>query len=262
MSDREQFQAGRWLRRHGVHDLALAPLVTARIAIRRRIERFELLTYFALAAVITIVALGQAVFTGESEPDQAVAFSLIAIGTGYALMNVITGVMFWWQRRDDQRIAHGLRQRVTRAEAPSLATVLGRRNLRSMAVLYGGGILVGAVSMVFATATDDRRLAGVFVAGTTVCLGLSVWLLTDVVRRPAIADDEPSLRVDDLLRCKDASRALMPYPAILAAVTAISATDGSPLLWMFLIYAAAAVVAWGFTAAPVVRAALAAGTRP
>jgi FtsH-binding integral membrane protein len=253
----DQERVNRWLLRHRLGHLELTPLVEARIAVRHRTEQIENRLYLTALGFLAIASVVQAIWFEREGPPMTLA----SIGMGYLLMNAATGLTFWLQRRRDQRIARDLHHRVTRSEAVSLAAILGGRNLFAAAVMYGGGILVGAGSAVLANSDDDRLLAGVFLVGTILCFGLATWLLTDVVRRPAIADDEPSLRADDLLRRKDACRALVPYPAALAAIVAVSSTDGSALLWVFLAYAGAAMVAWGFTAAPAIRTRVASGVR-
>jgi hypothetical protein len=252
MSEREWRRAEHWLRRQRIRDLELTPLVASRIAGRLRTDRIEIGISLGLAAIIAAAVMVDAASARASDVEQAAALGVGAIAATYALMNVVTSVMFWLRRRDDQRIARRLRQRVTRAEAATLTTVLGVGNLRSLALIYGGALLVGTASIMVATTTEDRQLAGVFVAGTALFLASSGWLLADAVRRPAIADDEPSLRADELLRRKDACRTLMPYTGPLAAVAAVSSAPGSPLRWMFLGYSVAAIVIWGLLAAPAV----------
>lgn len=249
MSDLERSLVDAWLRRHKVAGLELTPLVAARIAVRHRCERIEKRSYLALVAIAAAAAVVEGAVSGWDEPDPSPASSVLSISGSLLVLSVVTGVTFWLQRRADQRIARRLRERVTRPEAVNVTAILGATNLWALAVVYAGGILVGAGSAALVTAAEDRLLALAFVIGLILYSAFTIWWFTNVVRQPAIADDERSLRADDLLRRMDVRRALFPYPACLAAVAAVSA-GGSGLLWVFLAYAAASVWVWGYTGSP------------
>jgi hypothetical protein len=249
VSEQERRRVDAWLRRHKVQNLELTPLVAARIAIRHRCERIKWGTHLALIAIWGVAWVVEGLVNGWSEPEAAPAMEVISISLGFLLLAAITVVLFWLQQRADLRIAQRLRQRVTRSQAVSVATILGGKNLRLLVALYGGGILVGAVAAWRASDTEDRMLARAFVFGLIVCSTIITWLLADTARRPAVADDERSLRADDLLRRMDAREALFPYPTCVAAV-AVVAAGGSALLWVFLAYAVASVWIMGYITSP------------
>ena len=79
------------------------------------------------------------------------------------------------------------------------------------------------------------------VLGVTICAGLAVVALADVIRRPVLAEDAASLSADDLLRVIDARQTLYPFP-IVFAVPLSTAVGGSGRWWIFL---GAVAVAWG-----------------
>jgi hypothetical protein len=61
-----------------------------------------------------------------------------------------------------------------------------------------------------------------------------------------------SLHADDGLRRMEAGRALFPYPAYPACPAGVAAVSagGSVLLWVFLVYAAVAVLTLAYTTSP------------
>jgi hypothetical protein len=259
MNDQERVTG--WLRRHRVRDLELTPLVVARVAVRDRYERAKMGTYLALLAVLGVAWVIDGSLTGWSLPEETPATSVLAISLGFLMLGGVTGMVFWLQRRADQRVAQGLRQRVSRSQATTLATILGGRNLRIMLVVHGGGILIGAACAALATTTAGRMLGLAFAAGAIMCSGVVTWVVADVVCRPVVADDEPSLRADELLRRMDAGDVLFPYPMVLAAVAVTNSGAGSALTWAFLGYAAAALVVWAHTTWPAAPAGVGPGAR-
>jgi hypothetical protein len=219
------------LQLHRLRDLELTPLVEARIAARERSYRIEAAGFIALIAVFFAVGLWEAI-TGHTVSTAGTIGQFIA---AYLVLHAATAVALRLQRRTEGRLAEGLSQRVSRSVAVRLPDLVGRQLLWSAAVVYGGGLVVGATMAGISKTVADRVLAGTFTLGVALFGALSLWLLTDVVRRPAIADDERSLRADDRLRTVDADRAVAPYPLLLAAVAMVG-SRGSVLRWVFLGY--------------------------
>jgi hypothetical protein len=142
-----------------------------------------------------------------------------------------------------RRIGASLRNRVARSSAVDLRAVLGDWFVVAAAVTYGAGLLVGGSSAVLADHARDRAVSVGFVVGLFACAGLGAAVLVQVARRPAIAEDDRSLIEDDTLRREDASAAIAPLPAMLAAIAGVGSTEDWQLV-AYLGYAAAAALAW------------------
>lgn len=234
MGSTEEWRVHTWLKRNRLSDLELTPLVRARILARHRADRGAAVGF----GMLFLIAIG---IGFVAQVDDAGAAGTIAWFTAiYLLLYVAVVVMLWLQRRADLRIARGLPHRVTRSEATSPATLLGPGQVWSGAAVYSGGALLGAAVTGYAGA--DRGLGLAFLAGTVLFGGFAAWLLGEIARRPAVADDEVSLRADHRLRRVDASQALAPYPAILALVAGVNSRSAA--MWLFLGYCALAFVAW------------------
>lgn len=239
MTDRQWPRVYAWLKRHRLFDLELTPLVEARIAARQRSDRIEMAGFFLAVAIFLFAGLWETI-TDRSQSTAGTVGNFIA---AYLVMHSATGLAMRLQRRTELRLASGLSQRVSRSTAVRLPDMIGEQRIWSIAIVYGGGLIVGATMAWIGDAAADRILAGVFALGVALFGALSLWLLTDVVRRPAIADDERSLRADDRLRTVDAGRALAPYPLVLAAVAMVG-SKGSALAWALLGYLVVACLVW------------------
>jgi hypothetical protein len=228
-----QQRARRWRRRHGMPDAGPAPLLEARLAARVRAE--------VVGYVVLAVALVGYLWWQDGTPPLSVRLAgFSAFCTALALVAV---GQVWQQRRDDRRIGAALARRVAHPTALRLATVIGRWPLTAALAVYGGGAVVGIVVAV-ASADPGDRAAGAVVAVCVCAFAVLMLLgLTEVVRRPAVAESPQSLVDDTVLRREDAMKLIVPYPALLALVAGVNSSGDLPLV-VFLAYAAIAGFLW------------------
>jgi hypothetical protein len=234
----------RWLDRHGAVGREATPLLAARLATRYRAQLIE----GAVTATVVALLLGYAVWdlatarreAGGGGPDPGMdLLYLITLMVAYAMISAGTLAALWYRRRTDHKLGSTLPCRVARSSAVDLRRLLGGWFLAAAAVTYGGGLLVGGLGLATG-ATSDRAVAAGFLVAVLVFGGFGTAVLVDVVRRPAVAEDEPSLVDDDVLRREDGQRAITPYLALFAFLAGIHSRSGDGLLAAYLGYAVGA----------------------
>lgn len=248
-------RARRWLDRHGAVDRNCTPLLVARLAARRRGERWSMvLIMAAVAAYLGVVAVSGASRGGPG--------ALFRVAVFYAVLALGAMLGLWVQGRADRGTGRALRRRVAHPAAVRVGAVVGPWCLVAAALVVGAGVIAGLIAAVGATDPGDRVLGFILLGAVGVFALIALAGLAQVVRRPAIADDEQSLVDDLLLRREDALRVVVPYPALLAVIAAVQ-SQSLPVLFGFLGYAVVAVAAWSIanwatthaaTAQPAVRA--------
>ncbi len=236
-------RARKWLDAHRLANVSPTPLLAARLRARRLGRRAEIIAFM-------IAFLGPVVFSmtdnygrppvGPNTADStAVDWSVLA---NLALVvGLVVGI--WRQRRVERKLLAGMKVRSAHASATGVTKVLGGHRLRAAIVVYGGALALGAIVAVSTTDTD-QELGVTFLVGVALLAVLGWLTLTAALRRPALATDEGSLLVDDVLRAEDARRAIAPYPLIVALVAGVASTVGSWVIWGFLGYTAVGFVAW------------------
>lgn len=229
-------RARRWLDRHGATDRAATPLLQARLDARRRGERLSWMLIYVAVTVILVPPL----FADEPWPGRA---SLYQVWVFYSSMALAVLVGLWAQGRSERRIGRVLSRRVAHPQAVRVATVVGRWFIIAAIVVFGAGALTGLSVALGAGDPGDRRLGLMMLGAIGVFALVGLAGLVQVVRRPAIADDEQSLADDLLLRREDAMNVLIPYPAMLALIAAAQSRSLAVLV-VFLGYALAAAAAW------------------
>jgi hypothetical protein len=226
------------------------PLVIARLVTRMRGARAELITVFVCTAGLVAWVAVDPRFDGDTTPQNA---DLNGLGWSIAVnaVLVLTASIGLWHRHraEDARLA-GMTVRTAHPSAADVRQVLGPASFNAAVAAYGGGLALGAITALLAPKAGDRMLGLAFLIGVVVFIGLAVLNLAVVLRRPALAEDADSLRVDDVLRSVDARSVVGPYPAIAAVVAGVSTTDGSWLIWPFLCYAAVGFFGWAFAQRP------------
>jgi hypothetical protein len=144
----------------------------------------------------------------------------------------------------ERRLLAASRTRSAHPAAAGVARVLGTGHLAAVLVVHGGGLLLGAVTVLLAPNPPDRALALAFLGSMAVLATLSGLALAGVLRRPSVAEDSDSLLVDDVLRTQDARAAVAPFQLVVALVAAVGSTVGSWLIWSFLGYVAIGTACW------------------
>lgn len=241
--------ARRWLSRW-MPGIEPTPLVIARLVTRLQGARVELITTAVCTAGLLMWVAVDPRFDGDTGPQNAdlngLAWSIAA-----NLVLVLTATIgLWYQHRVDRARLSGMTVRTAHPSAADVRQVLGSASFGTTVVIYGSGLALGAITAALAPKEADRMLGLVFLIGVAVFIGLAALNLAVVLRRPALAEDADSLRVDDVLRGVDARRAVAPYPPMAAVYAAVTSTDGSPVSWPFLCYAAVGFVGWALTQRP------------
>lgn len=229
-------RARRWLGRHGAANRETTPLLTARLDARHRGEAVSTgVIVVAIAAYLSAIAFSDAPRGGTTALSRITMF--------YVASALAAILALWVQGRAERRIGRALARRVAHPAAVRVGTVVGRWCIIAAVLVVGAGGLVSSVAAVTAPDPDDRLLGLILLGavGAFALIGLAG--LVQVVRRPAIADDEQSLVDDLLLRREDALRVLIPYPALLALIAAVQSRS-LPVLFGFLAYAVIAAAAW------------------
>lgn len=242
-------RARQWLNRHGAADRPTTALLLARLDARHRSETLSWVLMGAMLAVFVVVEL-----SNVSRPGRE---SLFRIGVFYVALALVFLVGLWLQGRRERRIGRELTRRVAHPQAVQVSTVVGRWFVVATTVSVGAGLLAGVVAAMVATDPGDRELGLFMLAAVGVFALIGLAGLVQVVRRPAIAEDEQSLGDDLLLRREDALRVVTPYPAMLAAVAAVQSRSLT-VLFVFLAYALTAAAVyflayWAVTHAPAAR---------
>jgi hypothetical protein len=244
ITERDQARAQAWLLKHRRPGRPPTPLLTARIAVRRRAARFE-----QAAGLIMMVGFAGWGFAGIAAGDEPSGLDsgpalLGAFVAGYAVLALGSLAALWYQRRGDRRIGDTLRQRVARPVTPDLRSMLGGWFLAGHTAIYAGGVLAGLAAAVTAPDAAQQAVALVFVVAVLFFAGVAVAVLTDVANRPAVAEDADTLVDDDLLRRQDArSRSSAPYVMALALIAGAFGSDG-PMFELMMGYAVVAIPVW------------------
>lgn len=251
LSSAERKHVRRWLVRHRAAGLSPTPLLEARLASRYRASRIAQVT----AGIVLIGLVGwasrnlgtrdwAAASRGEQAGPDPVASLLVLLVAGAVLyLGMLAALRH--QRRADRRIGDALRHRVARPAVVGVRRLVGAWFLGCALVTYGGGLAVGAGAALLASDPADRAVAVAFLAAVLLFATISGTVLAEVSRRPAIAEDEPSLTADEVLRREDAGRGLAsPYLAVLALSAIPHSRSGDALMLLYLGYAMVTVVLW------------------
>lgn len=199
----EFVQAAVWLGRHGVRVGIPTRLLATRLGVRGTAHPRPLLirqTGIVLATLAAAVAYQCLQYLpgvrGVEMTESKVPYFLL-IGSQLAFWSAF--------RRRDRQALDLLGDRVLARPRPSWRASLGSWYLASAAVTFAGGAALG-VTMFFATPyrTYAWSWLGVLALGAVVC----AVIVPGVLRRPVIAEDEPSAAVDAVLRIEDLYTAL------------------------------------------------------
>ncbi|PRX44278.1 hypothetical protein B0I33_112156 [Prauserella shujinwangii] len=238
-------RARRWLVRHGAPGQEPDRLLAARMTVRERM-RHQLILH---ALMLAFLVIGFAVLR------EFVRFSVAVDGVELMGPLLLAGAYLlaaasaWWlahrKRRAEQRIAATLPRRTAHSAVRLPREVLGAPFLAAVAVTYAGGVALGAGMLLFGGHLVDRVLGLILTAGTLVFGVLTALVAGEEVRRPALADGDAALAVDDLLRTQDSHQGV-PYSLPVALV--MSMMTVSPVFTGLLLgYVAVALLLWGAT---------------
>ncbi|MEU8150384.1 hypothetical protein [Nonomuraea sp. NPDC048901] len=235
-----------WLRQHGLGDGPPTPLLTTRLAVRRRAR---LMGSVLLAALYIAAALAQAtdlMATAASgglwpaRPTLVLALSVLIIGLVLARM-----LLDAWVRRVDRQAGAALARRVAHPVQLGWRTLLGRRYAVLVAGIFAGAFALG----VGALAVDEGRVRYMAVVLLIAVAGAGLGLalqLREVLARPVVAEDEVSLTADVIMRIEDARDS--NAPSVLLGLPVVLLSGSAPGWWTaaslgFMVLGLAAIIA-------------------
>lgn len=237
MTDTES--AGCWLRRNNLGWVTVTPTLAERLAARRHGTRVEV----AVVAAGIVVLLASGLVQGLAGIGLArTPLAGIVVFSSSMLVLVLGAWLGMRVRQHGEReVAARMRTRAAHSGGRSAGRVLGKYYATVAVVTHLLGLALGIGVLV----TSDERAVGVAFTLAVAVLGVvGCALLVDVVHRPALATGPESLTVDDVLRTRDARRAVAPYPAIVALAGGVSSAPGTPVVYWMAAYGTVATALW------------------
>lgn len=168
-------------------------------------------------------------------PRLSESASLIAVLVTF----VVLAGLVWWAtlriRKAEQRLARSVPRRIAHGKRLGVREVAGTGTVMLWLCSSVGGIGLGLAIGFLAESADNRLVGFTYAAGIAVLGALSIALARQVVAQPSLADDETSLRTDDMLRKKDAQLPLMPAGVYMAVPLASSIPEFATWLWVYFL---------------------------
>ncbi len=235
----EERAAAKWLKRHGVSVAEPATLLTARLSPRGGKGVPE--AFVPVVVVTVVVCLGVfgyqflRLLPGVERAD-------LPFGGYTSLLVALVSMVAWLHRRaGDRRAAVQLGTRRLDRPAPPWREVVGGWYVTSLAITFGGGAVLG-----IALAATGSLWAVFWLALLALGGVAEGTILTWVLRRPVLAEDEGSLAVDVVTRLEDVHLALPSFFALPVVVDLVFENPpGRPWLTGYAAMAVAThVVAW------------------
>lgn len=175
--------------------------------------------------------------------------SLIAVVVTF----VVLAGFVWWAtlriRKAEQRLARSVPRRIAHGKRLGVLEVAGTATVMLWLASCVGGIGLGLTIGFLAESTEKQLIGFTYAAGIAVLGALSIALARQVVKQPSLADDEISLRTDDMLRRKDTQLTLLPTGVYLALPLTSALPEFATWLWAYFLGS----VAIGLLATLVVR---------
>ncbi|MCA2224743.1 hypothetical protein [Nonomuraea aurantiaca] len=237
---------GTWLQRHGLGDGPPTPLLTTRLAVRRRAR---LLGSVLLAALYIAAALAQAtdlMATAASgglwprRPTLVLILSVLIIGLVLARM-----LLDAWVRRVDRQAGAALARRAAHPVQLGWRTLLGWRYAVLVAGTFAGASALGVSALTVDEGNVRYTAVVLLVAVAGVGLGVALQL-RELLARPVVAEDEVSLTADVIMRIEDARDG--NAPSVLLGLPVVLLLGSAPGWWNvaslgFMLLGLAAVIA-------------------
>ncbi|MFG1686095.1 hypothetical protein ACGFNP_38445 [Nonomuraea sp. NPDC049269] len=238
--------AGAWLLRHGLGDGPPTPLLTARLAVRRRAR---LLGSVLLAALYIAAALAQATDRlataafGELWPYRpTLVLVLSTLIIGLVLARTLLDA---WVRRVDRQAGAALARRVAHPVQLGWRTLLGWRYAVLLIGTFAGAFALGVSALTLDEGTVRYAAVVLLVAVAGVGLGAALQL-RELLARPVVAEDEVSLTADVIMRIEDARDS--NAPSVFLGLPVVLLLGSAPGWWnaaalTFMVLGLAAVIA-------------------
>ncbi|MBT2229472.1 hypothetical protein [Nonomuraea sp. NEAU-A123] len=192
--------AGTWLLRHGLGDGPPTPLLTARLAVRRRVR--------LLGSVLSAVLILGAALVQVSDWPATSAFGgfgshgptkVLVLGAFIVGLLVVRTLLDTWVRRVDRRAGVALARRA----------LLGRPYAALAAGTFAGAFALGVSALVVGEGTARQAAVVLLVAVAGVGVGAALQL-RELLAQPVVAEGEVSLTADVIMRVEDARDSTAP----------------------------------------------------
>ncbi|MFD1546607.1 hypothetical protein [Nonomuraea guangzhouensis] len=221
--------AGSWLARHGLGDGPPTPLLTARLAVRRRVR----LLGSVLSAVLIIGAalvqvsdqLAASSFGGFGPYGGMKVLVLSALIVGLLLVRTLLDT---WVRRVDRQAGAALARRAAHPLQPGWRALLGRPYAVFGTVTFAGAFALGASALAVGEGAERPAAAVLLVAVVGVGVG-AVLQVRELLARPVVAEDEVSLTADVIMRVEDARAST--EPSVLWSLPMVLVFGSAPGWW-------------------------------
>ncbi|MGK3201227.1 hypothetical protein [Amycolatopsis sp. MEPSY49] len=235
----EERAAAKWLKRHGVSVAEPATLLTARLSPRGGKGVPEAFVPVVVVTVVNCVALFGYRFLQLLPGVERADLPAGGIATLTAVL--VLSVAWLHRRAGDRRAAVQLGTRRLDRPTPPWREVVGGWYVTSLAITFGGGAVLG-----IALAAAGSLWAVFWLALLAVGAVVEAVILTGVLRRPVLAEDDGSLAVDVVTRLEDVHLALPSFFAVPVVVDLVFENPpGRPWLTGYVVLAVAThVVAW------------------
>ncbi|HUR09559.1 MAG TPA: hypothetical protein VM347_43965 [Nonomuraea sp.] len=202
--------AGTWLLRHGLGDGPPTPLLTARLAVRRRVRLLGSVLSAVLILGATLVQVsdrpGTSAFGafGPHGPTKVLVLSALIVG-----LLLVRTLLDAWIRRVDRRAGVALARRAAHPVQPGWRALLGRPYAVFGAVTFAGAVALGASALAVGEGAARQAAVVLLVAVAGVGVGAALQL-RELLARPVVAEDEVSLTADVIMRVEDARESTAP----------------------------------------------------
>jgi hypothetical protein len=202
--------AEAWLRRHGLGDGPPTPLLTARLAVRRRARLLgsvlsaALIIGAALVQASDLLAIPASGWLGSYQPTKVLVLSAFIVG-----LLLIRTLLDAWIRRVDRRAGVALARRAAHPVQPGWRALLGRPHAVFAAGTLAGSFVLGASALAVNEGTARQAAVVLLVAVAGVGVGAALQL-RELLTRPVVAEDEVSLTADVIMRVEDVRESTTP----------------------------------------------------
>jgi cytochrome bd-type quinol oxidase subunit 2 len=212
VDDRDLRRAAVWLGKHGFAGVAPTALLATRIAMRRRAR-----AALGIAGVLLVLPYltAQVWYLTRSHLDAEAAMPrLLTFSAALLAILVIRCLAVWRIGRGERRLAASPPVWTTPPVRIGLRQLLGVR-LWFALVLHGGAVALLTAVIITSNSAEIRAQAWVSVTALAVMLALCLIEANCILGLPVVAEDEVSLRADDVLRAEGVNLAVSPLLSLI-----------------------------------------------
>ncbi len=247
-----------WLAARGLADVTPTPMLTARLAVRRRARLAAAVlpaVFLCATALVYVSALPIRPADDGFGPQRRWALVVL---TGL-VAGLVLGLsqLDRWVRRVDRQAGAALPRRATHSVRPGWRTVLGVPRAALLAITYAGAAVLAIAALTMRDGAARYAAVILLIGLCGVAVGTAVQL-RHVLTHPVVADDEGSLKADFLMRVEDAREVAVPTVVWSLPVVSVFDTGLDPWNTAWLVFMVLSVIALLLITAGDGRSALAA----